>query len=142
MKYVLAVLALLSAGSAFAQKPGTKLFIPAPDPSKTVDDGNRVITTKSPEFNLVLQAEIFKAKLPFTIVNDSTAADYVVQWAAIPEEDRSNKKSNKELYTVSASLLGKDKSVVWAGSADKKNLRDCAVVITHQLQDAMKHDTK
>jgi hypothetical protein len=146
MKYVLAVIALLTAGLAFAQAPGSKLYIPSAAPNTTVTDGSKVITTTAPAFNLVLQAEIFKARLPFTLVNDSAQADYVVEWAAIPEEGDSHGNGSllfhsktKELYTVTASLLGKDKQVVWAGSADKKNLRDCAMDITEQLKREMKH---
>lgn len=145
MKYVLSVhvvFALLSVGSAFAQEPGSKVYIPASAPNKTVDDGNKVVTTTSAQFNLVLQAELFKEKLPFTLVTDPAQATYTMQWAAIPEEDQSHAGfrhiSNKELYTVSASLLGSDKQVVWAGSADKKNLHDCAVEITKQLKSSMK----
>jgi hypothetical protein len=47
--------------------------------------------------------------------------------------------SSKELYTVSVSLLDKDKQVVWAGSSDRKNLHDCAKDVTEQLKGLMKH---
>jgi hypothetical protein len=136
----------MAAGSAFAQEPGSKLYIPLPAPDQTVTDGTKVVTTTAPAFNLVLQAEIFKARLPFEIVNDAGQADYVVQWAAIPEEGNVHGNGSllfhsvsKELYTVSVSLLAKDKQVVWAGSADKKNLHDCAVEIARQLKATMKH---
>lgn len=146
MKYVLAVLTLLAAGSsAFAQAPGSKLYIPPPEANKTVDDGNKVVTTNGAAFNLVLQAELVKEGLPLTLVTDAVQADYKMQWAAIPEEGTSHGNGSllfhsvsKELYTVSASLVGKDNQVVWAGSVDKKNLHDCAVVITKQLKDSMK----
>jgi hypothetical protein len=144
MKYVLAVL-LLASGFAFAQEPGSKLYIPSPAADKTVDDGNKVVTTQGAAFNLVLQAEIFRQKLPFKMVSNSVQADYVVEWAAIPEEGvgrvsyTGKKATSKELYTVSASFVDKDKQVVWAGSADKKNLQDCAKNIAEQLQKEMKH---
>jgi len=140
MKFVLAVL-LLTASFTFAQERGSKLYIPPSTANTTVTDGTKVVTTTSPAFNLVLQAEIFKAKL-FAVVNDSTQADYVVQWVAIPEEASSHggiHVVSKELYTVSASLVGKDSQMVWAGSADKKNLLDCAKDITEQLEKSMKH---
>ena len=94
----------------------------------------------------MLQGEIFRAQLPFTIVNDASQADYVVEWAAIPEEGNISGNGSvlfhnvsKELYTVSVSLLDRDKQVVWAGSADKRNLRDSAVIITQELKASMKH---
>lgn len=151
MKYVVAVclllLTLLAASSAFAQEPGSKVYIPPSAPNQTVDDGNKVVTTTAPAFNLVMQAELFKAKLPLTLVTDPAQATYTMQWAAIPEEERTTGHVNfghavgtgKELYTVSASLLDRDKQLVWAGSADKKNLHECAVDITRQLKDSMKH---
>ncbi|MGB8782134.1 MAG: hypothetical protein WCD02_03380 [Terriglobales bacterium] len=146
MKYVLALVALLTAGFAFAQEPGSKLYIPPPQANQTLTDGTKVVTTTAPAFNVVLQAAIFKEKLPFQMVQDSAHADYVVQWAAIPEEGNSHGNGSllfhsvsKELYTVSASLLSKDSQVVWAGSADKKNLHDAAEEITKQLKSTMKH---
>ena len=145
MKYVFAAVLLL-AGFAFAQEPGSKLYIPAPAPEMTVADGTKVVTTTAPAFNLVLQAEIFKEKLPFTLVSDAEHADYVVEWAAIPEEGNAHGNGSmlmhsvsKELYTVSASMLDKNKQVVWAGSSDKKNLFDCAKDVAEQLKAAMKH---
>jgi|HubBroStandDraft_5_1064220.scaffolds.fasta_scaffold260371_1 hypothetical protein len=143
MKYALALL-LLTTGFVFAQEPGSKLYIPASAPNTTVADGTKVVTTTAPAFNLVLQAEIFKEKLPFTLVSDADQADYVVQWAAIPEEGNAHvsflsHSVSKELYTVSASLLDKNKQVVWAGSADKKNLYDCAKDVAEQLKNVMKH---
>jgi hypothetical protein len=147
MKNVFVVLVLLAAasGSAFAQEPGSKLYIPASAPNKTVDDGNKVVTTNGAAFNLVLQAELIKEKVPLTLVTEPAQADYVAQWAAIPEETTSHGNGSvlfhnhtKELYTVSTSLVGRDKQVVWAGSADKKNLHDCAAEITKQLKKAMK----
>jgi hypothetical protein len=142
MKYIFIVLALLAAGSTPAQVPGSKVYIPPSAPNKTVDDGNKVVTTNGAAFNLVLQAELIKEKLPFTMVTDPAQAVYMVQWAAIPEEGNGSVRwghsINKELYTVSVSLVGKDSQVIWAGSADKKNLHDSAVVITRQLKDAMK----
>jgi hypothetical protein len=151
MKYSLALVALLTAGFAFAQEPGSKLYIPPPQANQTLTDGTKVVTTTAPAFNVVLQAEIFKEKLPLQIVQDSAHADYVVQWAAIPEETTGSgygngsllfhaHSSSKELYTVSASLLGKDNQVVWAGSADKKNLHDAAEEIAKQLKNVMKHN--
>lgn len=142
MRYVFAL--LLLAGFAVAQEPGSKLYIPPSAANTTVADGTKVVTTTAPAFNLVLQAEIFKEKLPFTLVSDSEHADYTVQWAAIPEEANGHVSFlshavNKELYTVSASLLDKNKQVVWAGSADKKNLYDCAKDVAEQLKGAMKH---
>lgn len=145
MKHVLAAL-LLTTGFAFAQEPGSKLYIPPSAANTTVADGTKVVTTTAPAFNLVLQAEIFKKKLPLTLVSDAEHADYVVEWAAIPEEGNMHGNGsllfhnvNKELYTVSASLLDKNKQVIWAGSADKKNLHDCAENVAEQLKGAMKH---
>jgi hypothetical protein len=141
-----AVLIVFGVGFTFAQAPGTKLYIPAPAPTQTLVDGTKVVNTTAPAFNLVLQGEIFRAQLPFTIVSDASQADYVVEWAAIPEEGNVSGNGSvlfhnvsKELYTVSVSLLGRDKQVVWAGSADKRNLRDCALIITQQLKTSMKH---
>ena len=144
MKCVVASLVILTAGLAFAQEPGSKLYIPPPTANQTLTDGTKVVTTEGAPFNQVLQAEIFKERLPFKIVNDSTQADYMVQWSAIPEEGTdhatlSRSVTRKELYTVTASLVGKDSAVVWAGSSDKKNLHDSAIEITRQLKDTMKH---
>ena len=152
MKYVVAlVLASLATGFAYAQNPGSKLYIPPPDPNQTLTDGTKVVTTQGAAFNLVLQGEIFKAKLPLQMVNDRAQADYVVHWGYIPEEENASSHGNgsllfhahsnsKELYTVSVSFVGKDRQVVWAGSADKKNLHDAAEEITKQLKNAMKHN--
>jgi len=41
--------------------------------------------------------------------------------------------------TATVSLVGRDKQVVWAGTADKKALHDCAEDITKQLRNALKH---
>lgn len=143
MKYLVAVLVLLTAGFAFGQEPGSKIYIPQPAPNKTVADGTKLVTTTAPAFNLVLQAEIFKTRLPLQIVSDPKQADYTMQWAAIPEEERTNSTfsgvTQDERYTVSVSLLGKDSQVIWAGSVDKKNIHDCAVEIARQLKDEMKH---
>jgi hypothetical protein len=142
MKYIFAVFALLASGAAFGQAPGSKVYIPPPAPNQTVTDGTKVVTTTAPAFNIILQAELFRERLPLTMVTDSAQADYTMQWAAIPEEGNATYRwghnIDKELYTVSASLLGKDGQVVWAGSADKKNLRNCAEVITKQLKDSLK----
>jgi hypothetical protein len=146
MKCVLAMLVLLTAVFAFAQERGSKLYISPAVSNTTITDGTKTVTTTAPAFNLVLQAEIFKAQLPVKLVSDSAQADYVVEWAAIPEEGNSHGNGSvlfhnvsKELYTVSASLLDKDKQVIWAGSADKMNLHDCAKDVTEQLKRAMKH---
>lgn len=134
---------LMTSGFTFAQEPNTRLYIPPPAPTQTLTDGTKVVNTTAPAFNQVLQAEIFRAQLPFTMVSDPSQADYIVEWAAIPEEGNATayfgKGVSKELYTVSVSLLGKDKRVVWAGSADKRNLRDSAMIVTQQLKTSMKH---
>jgi hypothetical protein len=89
-----------------------------------------------------MQAELFKEKVSVTLVTDATQADYVMHWSVIPEERKSSshfgRSTGKELYTVSTSLVGKDKQVVWAGSADKRNLHDCAAEVAKQLKNAMK----
>ena len=146
MKFLVGVLVLMTTGFAFGQEPGSKIYIPQPESNQTLTDGNKVVTTTAPAFNLVLQSEIFQSKLPLQIVADASQADYIMQWAAIPEEGRAGYHlqfgggaSSKELYTVSASLLTRDKQVVWAGSVDKKNLHDSAADIAGQLKAAMKH---
>ena len=143
---------LLVGGCAFAQiAPGSKLYIPPPEAQQTLTDGTKVVTTPGAAFNLVLQTEIFKQHVPVKLVEDSEMADYVVHWAAIPEEHKGKVRqaaptayggvvsTGKELYTVSISVLDKDKQVVWAGDCDKKNLRDSAEKIARQLNDLMKH---
>ncbi|HUC42234.1 MAG TPA: hypothetical protein VL913_00680 [Candidatus Micrarchaeaceae archaeon] len=146
MKCILAVLALLTASSAFAQIAGSKVYIPPSAANTTVTDGTKVVTTTSPAFNVVIQSEFFKEKLPLTLVADSGSADYTLQWAAIAEEEQDRNAGggllrlhggSKELYTVSASLLGKNNQVVWAGSVDKKDLHGCAVEITRQLKNSL-----
>ena len=123
MKCVITLmLASLATGFAYAQNPGSKLYIPPPAPNQTLTDGTKVATTTAPAFNLVLQSEIFKAKLPLQMVNDRAQADYVAEWSAIPEESHVGHSYSKELYTVAVSILDKNKQVVWAGSAEKKNL--------------------
>lgn len=144
MKNVIVALVLLAAasGSAFAQEAGSKVYIPPSGPKNTVTDGTKVVTTSGAQFNQVMQAELFKERLSITLVTDAAQADYVMQWSVIPEEQKNSyhfgHSTGKELYTVSTSLVGKDKQVVWAGSADKKNLHDCAADITKQLKNAMK----
>ena len=138
-----AVFVLLASGFTFAQEPNTKLYIPPPAPTQTLTDGTKVVNTTAPAFNQVLQAEFFRAQLPFTMVGEPSQANYVVEWAAIPEEGNATayfgKGVSKELYTVTVSFLGKDKQLVWAGSADKRNLRDAAMIITQQLKASMRH---
>jgi hypothetical protein len=139
MKTVTAILSLLMFSSmALAQELGSKVYIPRSVGNKTVDDGNKVVTTTGASFDLVIGAELFKEKLPLTLVIDSAQADYTMQWGVI-SEGQSSGGFHKELYTVSASLLGRDNQVVWSGSVYRKNLHDCAVDITKQLKDAMKH---
>lgn len=144
MKNAIVVLVLLAvaSGSAFAQEPGSKVYIPPPAPNKTLTDGAEVVTTSGAQFNEVMQAELFKEKVSVTLVTDATQADYVMHWSVIPEERKSSshfgRSTGKELYTVSTSLVGKDKQVVWAGSADKRNLHDCAAEVAKQLKNAMK----
>jgi len=126
-----AVLVLLATGSAFAQAPGSRLYIPAAGPNSTVSNGTNLVTMNGAAFNLLLQAEIYKAKVPVEIVSNSEQADYVVHWATMPKNSRST--------TATVSLIGRDRQVVWAGTADKKTLHDCAEDITKQLKSAMKH---
>lgn len=133
MKYAvrISVFALLTTAFVFAQAPGSKLYISAAGPNNTVSNGTNVVTTNGPAFNLVLQAEIFKAKLPIEIVTNSVQADYVVHWATMPK--------NWRYTTATVSLIDKDEQVVWAATADKKTLHDCAENITKQLKNTMKH---
>lgn len=132
MKYVLIALALLAAGSAFAQEPGSKIYILREGPNKTVDGENRVVTTAAGAFQLVLQAAMLKEKVPLILVTDRAQADYTMSWDVQTDQSPYG-------YGLSASLGGKDGQVIWAGSAAGRNLNYCAEVIARHLKDAMKH---
>jgi hypothetical protein len=132
MKYVLVVLALLVAGPAFAQEPGSKLYIVQEGPSKTVEGGNKVVTTTPGSFQLVLQAAMLKEKVPFTLITDRAQADYTMSW-----DIQTGQRPYP--YSLSASLASSDGRVVWAGSAAGENLNYCAAVIARHLKGAMKH---
>jgi hypothetical protein len=145
MKWI--ALVILLAGLAFAEKPqpNSTLYIPPASATTTVTDGTRTVTTTAAQFQEVLAAEIFKAHLAFQIVNDPQEATYVMQWAAIPEEGEAYGNGSllihahsKTLYTVSVSLIDQNKNMIWASTADKKNLADAAQMITKDLQKTMK----
>jgi hypothetical protein len=133
MKYVLVVLALLVAGPAFAQEPGSTLYITPEGPSKTVDGGNKVVTTSHGEFQLVLQAGLLKEKVPVTLVTNPQQAEYTMNWDIY--HNQSGFTLDHYRLTVSLERYGQ---VVWTGSA-VGNLNHCAEVIAKQLKGAMKH---
>ena len=135
MKYVLLVLTLLAAGPAFAQEPGSKLYIVPEGPSKTVDGGNKVVTTTPGAFQIVLQAGLLKEKVPFTLVTDRVQADYTMTW----DTQETDHNGSSYPYRVTVSLSNRDGQVVWADNAAGRNLNHCAEVIARHLKGAMKH---
>jgi hypothetical protein len=133
MKFSFLVLMLLVAGAAFAQEPNTKLYIMPEGPNKTVDGGNRVVTTSAGAFHLVMQAGLMKEKAPFVLVTDPAQADYTMSW------DVQTGQASGYPYRLTASVANKDGQIVWAGNSAGQNLNHCAEVIAKHLKDAMKH---
>lgn len=95
----------------------------------------------SPGFNLTLQSAIFSDHLPFTITEDSSQADYLIEWQASTAQTNGNAylffgehQNSEVVYTVSVSLIDKNKQVVWSGSVDKVGLNDGANAIALQLK--------
>jgi hypothetical protein len=131
MKYALLVLALLATVPAFAQETDSKLYVLPEGPSTTVDGGNKVVTTTTGAFEIVMQAGLLKEKAPFTLVNDRAQADYTMSWDVQPAAYRT--------YIVTVSLNNRNGQVVWAGNAAGPTLNHCAEVIARHLKDAMKH---
>ena len=133
MKYVLIVLALLTAGSAFAQEPGRKLYINEEAPGVTVDSNNKVVTQAAGAFQLVLQAALMKEKVNLVLVTNPRDADYIMNWDMGP--------GFRSVYNLTASITTKDGRVIWVSTEHGNTLQWCSQSVARHLRSAMKHKT-
>jgi hypothetical protein len=135
MRYILAVMAFLTIGTASAQKPGSKVYIPPAEPEKTLEDGTKMATTSGGTFDQTLQAEFMKEGVPITLTVDRNEADYKMNWGLAPETHY----GNFEVYTATASLVDKTNQVIWSGVVTKRTQAACADALAKLLKNAMKH---
>lgn len=135
MKYILAVMAFLTIGTVFAQKPGSKVYIPPAEPEKTLEDGTKVATTSGGTFDQTLQAEFMRVGVPLTLTVDRNEADYKVNWGLTPETHY----GGFDVYTATVSLVDKTNQVIWSGVVTKRTQAACADALAKQLKNAIKH---